>query len=234
MSLRNCARIVLLALVMPLLLWNCTSTVNQSTKPVASAAEDAPPVLASTGTSTSDYHISSRDILEISVFQVKDLDKSVQVGDDGNIAFPLIGAVQVKGKTTQEAADIIAAKLAKKYLQSPQVSVFVKQYGQRVTVNGEVRNPRVLAVEGDLTLSQVIASAGGLSDLADGNRIHIVRAAGGHVKDEVYSLNAIQAGKTPDPRLQGGDLVVAEQSGAQVAFKNLKDMLPFAVLASVL
>ena len=121
-----------------------------------------------------------------------------------------------------------------KYLQSPQVSVFIKQYGQRVTINGEVKSPRVLTVEGNLTLSQAVAYAGGLSDLADSKRVHVAHAANGHVNDRVYDLNAIQSGHAPDPSLQGGDLVVVEQSGTQVAIKNLKDMLPFAVLASII
>jgi hypothetical protein len=47
-------------------------------------------------------------------------------------------------------------------------------------------------------------------------------------------LDNIQAGKGTDPILEGGDIVVAEQSGTKVALKNLKDLLPFAILSSVL
>ena len=56
----------------------------------------------------------------------------------------------------------------------------------------------------------------------------------GRVNDQVYDLEAIHAGQLKDPVLSGGDLVVAEQSGARVVLKNLKDMLPFAVLATLL
>jgi len=220
------------ALAAPLMLANCTS--DTTSKPVASEESNSTSALASAPTSDADYRISARDILEISVFQVSDLNRTAQVADDGNIALPLIGVVQVKGKTAQEAGDLIAAKLKKSYLQSPQVSVFVKQYGQRVTVSGEVKNPKVLALEGNMTLTQAVVAAGGLGDLADSKRVHIARATGGHVTDEVYNINDIQSGKTPDPQLKGGDLIVAEQSGAQVAFKNIKDMLPFAALAALI
>ncbi len=190
--------------------------------------------LASVNATEGDYQISSRDILEVAVFQVADLNKTVQVTDDGNITLPLIGPVPVKGKTTHAAADLIAQRLAKKYMQSPQVSVFVKQYGQRVTISGEVKSPRVLPLEGSMTLTQALANAGGLGDLADSKRVHIARANGGKVTDEVFDVNAIQAGTATDPVLRGGDLIVAEQSGFQVVFKNMKDMLPFAVLATIL
>lgn len=222
----------------PVLLASCSSA--DQNKPVASEASTttSTSALASAApaptTADSDYRISPRDILDVSVFQVTDLTRTVQVSDDGNITLPLIGMVPVKGKTAHDASDEIAARLSKKYLQSPQVSVFVKQYGQRVTISGEVKQPRVLNVEGNLTLTQAIAYAGGLSDLADVKRVHIARATSGHVKDEVYNVADIQSGKAPDPSLQGGDLIVAEQSGVQVVIKNLKDMLPFAVLASLI
>ena len=89
---------------------------------------------------TTDYRISPQDILQIAVFQINDLNSAVQVGEDGNITLPLVGKVPVKGKTTYEAEQIIAGKLKEKYLQSPQVSVSIKQYGMRITVSGEVKD----------------------------------------------------------------------------------------------
>ena len=182
---------------------------------------------------TTDYRISPQDILQIAVFQIKDLDSAVQVGEDGNIALPLVGKIQVRGKTTYEAEQTIAGKLREKYLQSPQVSVSIKQYGKRITVSGEVKTPRVLADDGNTTLSQAIAGSGGLSELADPTRIHVARSRDQRVQDELYDLDDIQAGKTKDPLLRGGDIVVAETSGTRVALKSVKDLLPFAILAAL-
>ena len=137
------------------------------------------------------------------------------------------------GRTTSEAEQIIAAKLRQKYLQSPQVSVSVKTYGKRITVSGEVKAPRVLADDGDTTLSQAIANAGGASDLANSERVHVARSKDQHVQDEMYSLDDIQAGKITDPLLRGGDIVVVEQSGVKVALKNVSSLLPFAIVASI-
>ena len=181
-----------------------------------------------------DYRISQQDILQVSVFQVNDLNSAVQVNQDGTITLPLIGKVQVAGRTTDEAEQIIAGKLRQKYLQSPQVSVAVKTYGKRITVSGAVGAPRVLADDGNTTLSQAIANAGGASDIANADRVHIAKSVNQHVQDEIYNLDDIQAGKVTDPLLHGGDIVVVERSGYRVAFKEIGALMPFAIFASLI
>jgi polysaccharide export outer membrane protein len=164
------------------------------------------------------------------VFQVNDLNSAVQVGQDGNITLPLIGRVQVAGRTTTETEQVIAGKLRQKYLQSPQVSVSVKVYGKRITISGATGS-RVLPDDGNTTLSQAIASAGGVSDLGNAERIHVARVKDQHVQDNIYNLDDIQAGKAPDPPLKGGDIVVVEQSGYKVALKDLYALFPLAIFA---
>jgi polysaccharide export outer membrane protein len=236
------------ALAVPVLLSGCTSNSGQigqvaahdtaggQTYPMSNSAAPAEPsaAVAMASTDPGEYRISANDSLQIAVFQVQDLNKTVKVNADGSITLPLVGKVAVANKTTHEAEQMIADMLRKKYLQSPQVSVSVAKFGQRLTVSGAVRTPRVLAVDGQLTLTQAIANAGGLSDLADSSRIHIARRTSGqHVEDQIFSLDSIQSGKMIDPKLEGGDMIVAEESGTKVALKNVKDLLPFAVFATI-
>jgi polysaccharide export outer membrane protein len=124
--------------------------------------------------------------------------------------------------------------LRQKYLHSPQVSVSVKTYGRRITISGEVKGPRVLPDDGATTLSQAIANAGGTSDLANSQRVHVAKSVNQHVQDEIYNLEDIQAGKVQDPLLKGGDIVVVEQSGVKVALKDVSSLLPFAIFASLI
>jgi polysaccharide biosynthesis/export protein len=180
-----------------------------------------------------DYRISQQDILQISVFQVNDLNTAVQVSQDGNVTLPLIGKVQVDGRTTFEAEQIIAGKLRQKYLQSPQVSVSVKTYGKRITVSGAVGGPKVLPDDGNTTLTQGIASAGGVADIGNSQRVHVARSKDQHVQDDVFDLDDIQAGKVSDPLLKGGDIVVVERSGVRVAFKEIGALMPFAMFATL-
>ena len=199
-----------------------TSSASQlaaSTKPTLSSGE---------------YVIAPQDVLQITVFQVPDLSKSTQVNGAGEVTLPLIGQVHVGGKSVEQAQQDIALKLGKKYVRSPQVTVLVTKSGQRVTINGAVKAPAVITIDGRLTLNQAIAATGGLSDLGNSSRIHVARVTNEQVQDVVFNLDEIHSGTIPDPVLQGGDIVVAEESNGRVALKSIKDLLPFAVLAAVL
>jgi len=201
--------------------------VSDRARQTALASADAGAVL------TTEYKISSQDILQIAVFQINDLNSTVQVGEDGNIALPLVGKIQVRGKTTYEAEQTIAGKLREKYLQSPQVSVSIKQYGKRITISGAVGGSKVLPDDGNTTLSQAIATSGGVSGVGNATRIHVARSKDGRVQDDIYDLDAIQAGQATDPRLRGGDIVVVEQSGVKLALNTVKDLMPFAMFATL-
>jgi polysaccharide biosynthesis/export protein len=241
-------RIALFALAVSQLVVSCM-TDESSNKPFASGQSTSGPAiggmarsnpgdpaglsLASDDRAVADYKIAPRDIIQIAVFQVADLNTTVQVSEDGNVTLPLVGKVRLSGETTYEAEQTISRKL-RTYLQSPQVSISVKTYGKRITISGEVKGPRVLADDGSTTLTQAIANAGGLSELGDSSRVHIARSINQHVQDDVYNLDDIQAGKAPDPVLRGGDIIVVEASGTRVALKNVKDLLPFAIFASLI
>jgi polysaccharide export outer membrane protein len=209
-----------------------TADASQTSRSVAGQQTASASPLADAD--TTEYRIARQDILQISVFQINDLNSAVQVSQDGNITLPLVGRVEVAGRTTPEAEQIIAGKLRQKYLQSPQVSVSVKAYGRRITVSGEVKGPRVLADDGATTLSQAIANAGGVSDLANAERVHVAKSKDQHVQDAVYNLDDIQAGKGTDPLLKGGDIVVVEQSGVKVALKDFYALTPFAIFAPLI
>ena len=66
--------------------------------------------------------------------------------------------MQAGGRTAGELEHDIAAKLSATYLQSPQVSVFVKEYNsQRITVDGAVAKPGIFPINGQVSLMQAIA-----------------------------------------------------------------------------
>jgi polysaccharide export outer membrane protein len=190
--------------------------------PAAAAVPMAAPALAG-----GDYRVGPLDILDVSVFQVPDLSRTVQVAANGQISLPLIGAVVAAGKTTAELQDDIAKKYAATYLQSPQVSVFVRDaQSQRVTINGEVAKPGVYPTTGPTTLVQMIAIAGGLTDLADASGVVILRQQDGKRAAAKFDVKAIQAGTAEDPLVRGGDTVVVDRSGIKATFKGLRDTLP--------
>ena len=214
------------------LLANCTQDSHNTLAPAASSTFASSPGTAA-GETSIDYTIGPRDLLQVTVFQVPDLTRTVQVSGNGFVNLPLIGNVKVGGKSIDQAQQEIAAKLEKKYLRSPQVSISLAKSGQRVTVNGAVRSPQVISLDSRLTLSQAVATAGGLNEVGNAQRVHVARAVDQTVNDSVFDLEAIQAGKAADPSLVGGDIVVVEESSGKVAFRTVKDLLPFAVLGTL-
>lgn len=173
-------------------------------KPIAVAQSTAVP---------QEYRIAPYDVLDITVFQVKDLDRVVQVGSTGTIVLPLIGEVAAGGQTTKQLEATVTAKLAANYLQNPRVSVAVKQStGQSVTVDGAVQKPGVFPLTGTIGLSQAVALAGGVTDLASKSSVSISRLSGDQRVIQGYDLEQIQAGKVPDPTLLAGDIVIVQES----------------------
>jgi polysaccharide export outer membrane protein len=140
---------------------------------------------------STDYRLVTNDVIQIKVFQEDDLTSILRVSKEGTITFPLIGSVQVGGKTPQDAALSIKGLLAKDYLVNPQVSVTVVEYAKRrFTVLGQVQRPGAyeLPDRDTLTLIQAIGMAGGYTRIADPARITLKRTDDG--KESVLHLNA--------------------------------------------
>jgi len=118
------------------------------------------------------------DLVRISVFQQPDMDLELRVPDDGMIKFPLVGAVRASGQSTSALEESIRQKLAAEYLQSPSVSVTVKEYvKRRVFIVGGVARPDgyELAPTARMTVLQLVAAAGGLTDKAVRDAVQVVR-----------------------------------------------------------
>ena len=121
--------------------------------------------LSSRRTSFRDYKIGPQDMLEITVFEVEKLNKTVRVSSQGNVNLPLLGILKVKGLTADELEKEIRTLLAEKYIQDPQVNVLIKEYrNQRISVMGAVKAPNVFDVTGQKTILEMMAMSGGLRE----------------------------------------------------------------------
>lgn len=181
-----------------------------------------------TNATPGDYRIQPLDMLDVSVFQEPDLSRTVEVSSQGNVTMPLIGPVPAAGKTAAQLQSDIAGKLGAKYLQSPQVTVLVKdQPTQQVTVDGAVSKPGVYPIRGQMTLLQVIATAGGLdSGTANPHGIVVLRGRGKTVQAAKFDYAAISNGQAEDPVMLAGDIVKVDRSGLRAAFSGLLKAIP--------
>ncbi len=129
-----------------------------------------------------DYEIGPEDVLAIKVFQVKDLDETVRVSNDGTIAVPLLGRMIASGLTPDQLRKKLEQAYGKNLLQNPQVSVFVKEFhAQPISLIGAVEKPGLYQITGPRTLIETLSMAGGLANQSatpPGKTIYVTRQGG--------------------------------------------------------
>jgi polysaccharide export outer membrane protein len=176
-----------------------------------------------------DYRIGPEDLLEIQVFGVDQLTRTVRVNGRGLISLPLIGNLEVAGLTAQQAEALVVRLLAESYLQDPQVSLFIKEYtSQRVIIEGAVNKPGVYPLRGPTTLLQSLAIAGGQGSLSDMAEVMLFRSdASGARQTLVYDVEKIRAGEIADPAVVNEDMIVVKRSPGRILFRDsiLRDVV---------
>jgi len=181
------------------------------------------------------YKIGPLDVLEFSVFKVPELQRVAQVAETGTVNLPLVGEVQAAGKTAQQVERDLAAKLGAKYLQSPQVTILVKEFNsQRVTVEGAVKTPGVQPLRGQMSLLQVLAQAGGLDSAVSDSTVLVFRQIDGKRAAARFDIAQIRAGTANDPVVLAGDVIVAPTSAMKETFNYVLKAIPLATVFALL
>ncbi|WP_025200514.1 MULTISPECIES: polysaccharide biosynthesis/export family protein, partial [Brucella] len=118
------------------------------------------------------YLLDAGDRVRITVFEQPSLSNNYSVDQSGYIAFPLIGSVPARGKTSKQLESIIASKLRGGYLRDPDVSVEVDRY-RPIFVMGEVGAAGQYSYVPGMTVQKAIAAAGGFSPRANQENVDI-------------------------------------------------------------
>jgi polysaccharide export outer membrane protein len=175
------------------------------------------------------YRVQAGDVIEVTVYQLQDLNRLAEVDGAGNINLALIGAVPAAGRTVRQLEEEIAGRYRARYLQNPQVSVFVKDsVGLRVTVDGAVKKPGVIMARGDMTLLRALAEAQGFTETADQTNVIVMRNSAQGRTVARFDANAIRAGAASDPQILGGDTIVVDDSALKTAWKHFRETIPVA------
>lgn len=174
------------------------------------------------------YVVGAYDELTISVFGIEEMsNRAVQVDAAGNISFPLVGSIQAAGKTPREIEREIEAGLRNSYVRDPQVTVnLTKTVSQVVTVDGQVTQPGLYPVVGQMTLMQAVATARGATEFAKLEDVVVFRRSGGQRYAALYNLGAIRRGYYDDPQVYAGDVVVVGESRARRMFRDILAATP--------
>ena len=126
-----------------------------------------------------EYQVQPGDVLEISVWKEKDLQREIIIRPDGGLSFPLVGDIQTEGKTVEQLRKELAQRLSK-YIPDPVVTVATKQtQGNMIFVIGRVNKPGSFISFRNLNVMQALSMAGGVTPFASENSIKILRRVNG-------------------------------------------------------
>ena len=169
-----------------------------------------------------EYRVGSQDLMEIAVFGQPELTRTVRVNSRGQISLPLVGQLDAVGLSSQQLERLIADRLKEKYLQDPQVTVFIKEFTTlRFTIEGAVNKPGVYPLVGQMTLLRALAVGGGQGALSAVGEVMLFRVGDkGERITQTFDVEQIRTGEALDPLIQNDDLVVVKRSKARVAFKD--------------
>jgi protein involved in polysaccharide export with SLBB domain len=158
---------------------------------------------------TQDTTLGPGDTFEVSVYDEKELSGKYQVADDGTINFPLIGSIEVAGKSPPVVARTIQEALRdKQILKNPSVSIYVAEYAsKRVSVVGAVQKPGSFPWKAGMSVVQAISLAGGLTPIAAANDAIVTRQEGDEPKRYKVAVGRIAEGRERDFKLVTGDIV---------------------------
>ena len=156
------------------------------------------------------YVIGPADVLSIVFWRDKDMTADVTVRPDGKITLPLLNEITAGGFTPEELR-VRLVEAAKAYIEDPNATVVVKEIRSRnVFITGSVAKPATYPLNGEMTVLQLIAVAGGLQEYADAKNIVVIRTEDGrqqyfkfNYKDVISQKRAAQ-----NVVLKPGDTVV--------------------------
>ncbi|MDQ1159437.1 polysaccharide export outer membrane protein [Sphingomonas sp. SORGH_AS 950] len=168
------------------------------------------------------YLIGPMDKLQIDVFGLPELSRSIQVDSSGYVSLPLVGPIQASGKTPIELGESYATSLRRSYVRDPKVTVnLTDTVSQIVTVGGSVMKPGNYPVMGRMTLMRALAQAEGLTEFSKQDEVVIYRRVNNRDMAALYDLRAIRQGAYPDPDIYANDVIEVGESRGRRIFKDL-------------
>ncbi len=169
------------------------------------------PPAPATGVATgADFVIGPQDVLGVLFWKDQEMSGDVTVRPDGMITLPLIRDVQAAGLKPDELADRIQ-QAAREFIAQPSVTVVLRQMNSRkVFITGEVTQPGAYPLASSMTVMQLIAIAGGLTEFAEPKNISIMRVQGNETTTLDFNYKDVARGKNRQQNivLKPGDTVV--------------------------
>ena len=165
------------------------------------------------------YRIGPRDVLEIRVFDLDQLNSTVRVSEAGTIELPVIGEIVATGMTQNDLAEAIEQALSR-FVNDPQVFVVVSEYqSQRFSTIGAVGSPGIYPMVGRTTLLEAISMAGGVSNDETSGTVRIIREGFSGAPIEIDLDELLERGNSAfNISVKAGDVINVVRKEAYVIY----------------
>ena len=185
----------------------------------------------------SPYVLQVGDEIQVRAFQIPELEDTVRIRPDGRISVLLLDDVQAAGLTTAELDEVLTARYAEFY-RNPRLTIVVRTFANlKIYVGGEVGQPALLPLNGELTALGAILQAGGFKDSASRSSVILLRRGPDNkpITTKLNLLDVIEEGNLDAP-LQPFDVVYVPKkfiSKANLFIQQyIRDLLPIATSAN--
>lgn len=160
------------------------------------------------------YRIGAGDVLQVSVWREPDASvERAAVRSDGKISLPLIKEVDVVDLTPAELEELLQHRFSG-YINDPEVTVIVTEiHSEKAYVVGGVVSQGSIELTTPMTVLQVLAEAGGLTEFAKRKKIYVLRERGGRQKQLPFDYDAVLRGKHPEQNVtvRPGDTIIVPE-----------------------
>lgn len=157
-----------------------------------------------------EYRIGPADVLQISVWKNEALSRTVPVRPDGMISFPLVNEIKAAGMTPMQLRDTIKKRLME-YMPKPEVSVIVMEmHSFVVSVLGEVKKPGRYRFTSQVTVLDVLAQSGGITEFASTSNLYVLRTEGSAKTKIPFNYGKVITSPVENDNfiVQPGDIIV--------------------------
>ena len=183
-----------------------------------------------------DVPLGPLDVVRLSVFQVPDLSGEYQVDARGKLDLPLVGAIDIRDKSSDQLATALEQLYGQRYLNNPDITVrLITSSNRNITIEGGVMDPGIFSLTSRTTLLGAIATANGINP-QEGNpkRVVIFRKLDGKTMAAAFDLTSIRRGEMENPVVYPGDTIFVESSSLRGIYRELIQAIPLIAIFSQL
>lgn len=172
-------------------------------------------MLTSVMASAADLLLGAGDVVKVSVYGNPDLGVETRISEGGLLTFPLLGTVPVAGMSVAAAEKKLSELLESGgFVRKAQVNIIVTvMQSQLVSVLGQVNRPGRYPVDGQRSVMDMLATAGGIA-VDGGDSVSLIRKRGGTTSREVIDVvDLVRKGSVgAEFEVNGGDVIYVERS----------------------